>query len=388
MSGDTTEPHRALDAFRKAEALDSSFAPALEHQSNLYSIFGDTASERAAWQRQKMLDSTGDFFFFTDAYFRATSGTIDQAMQLRAQYKKAVGVLSFVANLLAADALTTRRLDDRRLVVGDAFMKASEEGGEPLYDEPGLVLQNQSYWINTGRPRSFTAAGPDSALVVNVWNALAGTIWDGDSAIASRSAAELARWTTTSTDTMYSPLRSSGYFALGLWALAHGDTTTVERERSALRSLRAPARAPWLTITPTIHEKVLAAHLAVARKSSDARARLTELDSLLMDVPANRNLVSNAGNLLVSHLWEAMGDDQRALDAVERRHIQVGAGALTSARLRAKARLAERLGKRDEAIAALRLFVSMRAKADAPYQADVAQAKDRLAKLERQAAGR
>jgi len=390
LSGDTTGPHRALDAFRKAEALDSSFVPALEHQSHLYSIFGDTASERAAWRRQRMLDSTGDFFFFTDAYFRSTSGTIDQAMQLRSQYKKAgVGALTFAANMLASDAPTTRALDDRRLVVGDAFMKASREAGAPLFSDPTLMLQEQAYWINTGRPRSFTAApGPDSALVVNMWNALAGTIWDGDSAVASRSAAELARWAATSTDTLYSLVRSSAHFALGLWALAHGDTATVERERAALRALRAPTQTPWLTIPPMIHEKILAAHLAVARKAPDARARLTELDSLLIDVPSNRNLVLNAGNLLVSHLWEALGDDQRALDAVERHHMHVGAGGFASARLRAKARLAERLGKRDEAIAALRQFVSIRDRAGAPYHPEVAQARARLAKLEQQAAGR
>jgi hypothetical protein len=107
-----------------------------------------------------------------------------------------------------------------------------------------------------------------------------------------------------------------------------------------------------------------------------------------MDFPGNRNMVLNLGNLVVSHLWEAVGDDQRALDAVERRHMHVGGSGLASARLRAKARLSERLGKREQAIAALRLFVSMRAKADAPYQAEVAQARERLRRLEQHSAGR
>lgn len=71
-------------------------------------------------------------------------------------------------------------------------------------------------------------------------------------------------------------------------------------------------------------------------------------------------MVLNLGNLVVSHLWEAVGDDQRALDAIERRHTHVGVTGLASARLRAKARLSERLGKREQAIAALRLFVSIR----------------------------
>ena len=390
LSGDTTGPHRALDAFRKAEALDSSFVPALEHQSSLYATLGDTASERGAWYRQRMLDSTGDFFLFTDALFRSTSGSIDQAMQVRSEYRKPGGdVLRFVADILSGDATMSRPVDDRRLIVGDAFIKASEELGLPLVNDASLMLQNESYWINTGRPHSFRAApGPDSALAINTMNTLAGTAWDGDSAVASRSAAELARWAVESKDTTYSLWRSSGYLTLGLWALAHGDTATVERARAGLRGLRAPAQTPWLTTTPTIHEKLLAAQLAVARKSPDARARLTELDSLLTDFPGNRNVVLNLGNLVVSQLWESVGDDQRALDAIERRHMWIGAAGFASARLRAKARLAERLGKRELAIAALRSFVSIRAKADAPYQAEVAQARAHLAKLEQHAGGR
>jgi len=390
LSGDTTAPRRALDAFRRAEALDSSFAPALEHQSSLYGMLGDTVAERAAWNRQRMLDSTGDFFTFTDAAFRATVGTVDQALQVRNGHKKpADAVLPFAASIITSDIPTYRPIDNRRLVVGDAYMKAYQDAGVYLTSDLNSIIDTQGYWINTGRPRSFIASSSkDSALVVSIWNTLAGTVWDGDTAVASRSAAELAKWAAASTDTIYSLLRSSAYFSLGVWALAHGDTATVERERAALRALRAPQNAPWLTMTPTVHEKLLAAHLAVARKAPDARARLTELDSLLINLPLNRNLGSNLGNLLASHLWEAMGEDQRALDAVERHHIAPGAPSFGSARLRAKARLAERLGKRNDAITALRLFVSIRARANAPYQAEVAQARAKLARLEQQAAGR
>ena len=78
LSGDSTYPRRSLDAFRRAEAIDSSFAPALEHQSSLYALLGDTANERAAMQRQRMLDSTGDFFVLTNTAFRVKRGTVNR----------------------------------------------------------------------------------------------------------------------------------------------------------------------------------------------------------------------------------------------------------------------------------------------------------------------
>ena len=160
------------------------------------------------------------------------------------------------------------------------------------------------------------------------------------------------------------------------------------RHQPHVFSLRAPAAEPWQAITSIIHEKLLAAHLAVARKTSDARPRLLELDSLLMDTPAHRNLVLSLGSLLVSGLWESLGDDQRAWQAVERRHAHIGANAFASARLRRSARIAERLGRRGDAIAALRLFVALHAKAEPRYQREVEQARVTLAKLERSTSGK
>ena len=113
-----------------------------------------------------------------------------------------------------------------------------------------------------------------------------------------------------------------------------------------------------------------------------------EPDSLLIDTPAHRNLVLNVGNLLVSRLWEAAGDDRRAWEAVNRQHIHIGATGFSSSRLKARARIAERLGMRNEAIEALRTFVVMRAKADPRLPPEVAEARATLAKLEKQSTGR
>lgn len=113
-----------------------------------------------------------------------------------------------------------------------------------------------------------------------------------------------------------------------------------------------------------------------------------ELDSLLLDTPTDRNLVHGLGDLLVSRLWETVGDDERAWRAVIRKSGQAGANAYASARLRGQARIAERLGRKNDAIRALRLFIGLRAKAEPPYQREVAQARLTLAKLEKQQSGK
>jgi serine/threonine-protein kinase len=386
LSGDTADPRRALDAFRRAEALDSSFVPALEHQASLYAAFGDTAGERAAHQRHKMLDSTGDFFKYTDAAFRAAHGSVADAFKEVQRHTGAFNDLLFAANMLASDGDGAPPLTADRLTIGDAFARAGVKAITPSAD-PQVVVDWNSYWINTGRPRSFVAgSSPDSALIVDMWNTIAGLVWDGDSASAARSAAQLVKW-EAATDTVASVTRSSAHLAVGLWSLSRGDTAGVEAARSALTALREPgSRQPFETAV--IHEKLLAAHLAVARKMPDARTRLTELDSLLIDARVNRTLVANLGNLLVSRLWESVGDDRRALDAANRHHYYVGGPSFASSRLAARARIAERLGLRDEAITALKAYIGMRARSDPPFIPELRAARAKLATLEKEGAGR
>jgi hypothetical protein len=253
----------------------------------------------------------------------------------------------------------------------------------------GNPADEATYRINTGRPIGFQSEpGPDSALVANFLNVWAGLLWDGDSLSAARSAAALSRWASSEKDSTVSVPRAAGYFANGLWALNHADTAGVERARASLRKLRAAPTTPWRLAPAAVYEKLLAAHLSVARKSPDARAKLDELDSLLVDAPVSRVYVENPGNLLVSQLWERIGDDGRAWNAIERRYAGPGSSWFSTARMRASARIAERLGKRNDAIATLRTYVAIRAKADAAHQADLQDARTTLARLEKESHGR
>lgn len=389
LSGDSTAWPRALVAFQRAEALDSSFAPALEHQNTLYLALGDTARARAAFNRQRMLDSTGDFFVLNDQGFKAALGSTDEAVRaIRHYVQTSADPIEYLPFIATAD-IPSGIPDDRRLPLSDEFERAvtAKFGGRPRTS--ANIEGHTTYRINTGRPIPFQfEPGPDSAVVTNALNVLAGLLWDGDSLAAVRSAAALSKWASTEKDSTTSTPRAAGYFAIGLWAFNHGDTAGVERARASLRRLRTAASAQWRLAVPAVYERLLGANLLVARKSPDARAKLDELDSLLVDAPVSRAYVENPGNLLVAQLWERIGDDTRAWNAIERRYAGPGSSWFSTARMRTSARIAERLGKRNEAIASLRTYVAIRAKADAAHQPDLQDARATLARLEKETHGR
>jgi len=389
LSGDSTAWPRALIAFQRAEALDSSFAPALEHQNTIYLALGDTARARAAFNRQRMLDSTGDFFVFNDQGFKSALGSMDEAVRAIRHYVQTssdpIEYLPFIATANVNMGIP----DDRRLPLSEEFERALAAKLAGGGRNPENISDEATYRINTGRPIAFQSeTGPDSAVVTSVLNVLAGLLWDGDSLSAVRSAAALSRWASSDKDSITSTPRAAGYFANGLWSLSHGDAVGVEAARASLRKLRTSPATPWRLAVPTIFEKLLAANVSVARKSPDARAKLDELDSLLVDAPVSRAFVENPGNLLVAQLWERIGDDARAWNAIERRYAGPGSSWFSSARMRASARIAERLGKRNEAITELRTYVAIRAKADAAHRADLQDARATLARLEKATHGR
>jgi hypothetical protein len=138
-----------------------------------------------------------------------------------------------------------------------------------------------------------------------------------------------------------------------------------------------------------LQDKLLGAHLAVARRRPDARGLLEEIDSLLIDVGnVNIPLVIAPGQILSAQLWEALGDDRKALEAIRRQDGEATFSTYASSRLRLRARVAERLGLKEEAIRALRLFVGMRERAEPRLQSEVREARERLAALESDSRGR
>ncbi|WP_373060262.1 hypothetical protein [Gemmatimonas sp.] len=171
-------------------------------------------------------------------------------------------------------------------------------------------------------------------------------------------------------------------FHVGLWAFTRGDTATVMRTRQSLAALKSPTGRSWLRNESIVYDDMLGAYLAVARKSTDARARLAQLDSMLRNAPSLDDRLNTLMNSLLADLWERIDDPARALAANRRFHVGLEMGRLSSTRIRREARLLERLDRPREAIVAWRSDVALRANAEPSLQPDLAQAKANLARLE------
>ena len=373
--GVAAEPNvveRSLKAFQQSEAIDSSFAPALEHQWMLYEALRDSAAALAALQRQARVDSTGDFYRYTALAAAASTGRpVPKAM-----------LDAFPRNALSAVATLVGGVDEEfrifpNIELADSLSARARRAGTVVPSYYRRVA-----WC-TGRPSRAAALRDERSTPESMSDeVLAGLMWDGDAAVAQRSATGLAEWLRAHPSDSHTAARASALFYEGLWAFNGGDTATVIRARQSLAALKPPTARPWLRNLSNSYEQMLGAYLAVARKSSDVRTRLAKLDSIVVDAPGIAGPVRTTLSSQLADLWERIDDPARALAAGRRFERAMDWARLSSTRVRREARLLERLGRPREAIVAWRSYVALRANAEPSLQPDLAQAKANLARLE------
>jgi eukaryotic-like serine/threonine-protein kinase len=371
---------RALDGFKRAEAIDSSFTPALEHQAQLYLSLGDTASARLAHLRQSQRDSTGDFYLANNYLMAITLGNTESQLAAmgRATSRNPEDLLYFATigtmlgsvgtpvNLAIADTAMARYA---RLSAGPASSIADR-------------FRREYFW-NTGRPAvARTHAEADTDILSASETVLAGLAWDADTMQSQRSVRVLEAYVRGRPANDVSLEYASANFALAQWALARGDTAGVERRQRAIRTAGDAAKRPWDANQHRVFDTAIGAQLSVARGTPDARGRVEALDSLLIHAPSlDRRTVRTTGNLVLAELWERSAEPERALQVSKRRDTQLAFTMFQSERLRRIARVARQLGRRDEERAALQEFVQVRALAEPHLQPEVERARARLAEL-------
>ena len=374
---------RALTGFKRAEAIDSSFAPALEHQAQLHLMLGDTANAGRAHARQAQRDSTGDFYLINDFMFALAAGTPER--QFRAMDRIAARNsedLLYVATLSASQLAPGGPIDLR---MADSAMVRYERAATGL---PGSLSDRfrREYLWNVGRPSQARDRPVQESDILSASEAvLAGLAWDGDTAQAARSVRALDAYVRGRPASDSSLEYASAQFALAQWALARGDTAGVERRQRAIRTAGTAVARPWNANQHRVFDAAIAAQLGVARGATDARSRVETLDSLLLNAPSlDRRVVRTTGNLVLAELWERTGEPERALRAANRRDTQFAYAMFASERYRRVARLARQLGRRDQEREALRALVDLRQGAEPHLQPEVERARARLAELEGQ----
>ncbi len=175
---------------------------------------------------------------------------------------------------------------------------------------------------------------------------LDGLYGGGDTAAAHQAATQLA---VTADATLPSEARAreiqlADACVLAQWRIARGQLAGVkamvaqQADAGMTREMVAVGAAPGACAA------LLEAQLAVAAQRKDAMRKVQQVDSLMLSGPA----VSDAGSyapLLVSRLYEALGDRRKALTAVRRRPFMTGWPRYEVAHLTQEARMAAGVGE-------------------------------------------
>jgi serine/threonine-protein kinase len=363
---------KAAAALERTIALDSTFAPAVEHLVLIEAASGDTASVRRLARLYASIDSAGenlDGVRWRAAVALGDTAALDDLLRRR-------GELTPAASHTIAQIALTEAIDlDRAAAVLEAgIARAATES-----DRFWMLIDKHDLELNRGRPaaalavtREYPAAGaPGYDLRERLRDAL---FADGDTIAAYSAARELAR-----RDALPLPEDGNGRAVrlaercmLELWRVAHDDTTATRR---AIASL--PADATCGTMLETT--------LAVRARRADAPVLVERLDSLLRMGPGAG--MRQIGNLVVARHFEELGQPDRALAAVRRREYFIDRPVFLSTYLREEGRLAALTGDREGAIRAYRRYVALRADPEPSLAEDVAAVRTELRRLERESAG-
>ncbi len=243
------------------------------------------------------------------------------------------------------------------------------------------TLQAMLAW-EAGRPSDASAllgsgAGPDEARV------LAALFWGGDSLDARRAVSRLAA--VSSANVPEGELRgaleleASPACVVALWAAARGETIGIPAAARRLREGSESRNPAWPMSMGSVCALTLEAMAAQAARRPETRMLVDSLDRVLLKGPSLVGL--SWQNLVVAGMLEREGELARAAAAARRIRYYFLYTPFLATYYREAGRLAERAGDRERAIEGYARYLDLRRNAEPALQAEVAQAKQALARL-------
>jgi tetratricopeptide (TPR) repeat protein len=358
---------KALDAWDKALKLDSAYVPAIAHQVPVYAARGDTAQVRklSEWlfgrvQPEMRTRNTAAWVAATaledEKWLKELRATVDSVTSSNAR------------NIALEIVLLGLKQDDVPLMIETSFKAARN----PEETQNSAIL-GLTQLLNMGRPKAameLMAKGEkESPGLMNFLLVGWGTTYiDLDSAtVAAAASHPQVKGSTDPHDVC----------VLSTYHIVQGDFSNVRLVLDSMRAAvaREPNLAPRVGVCVYAHE----AALKVYEKAPDASAAVARLDSVLL-------------NSSVSTIWRedfayesmrlhlALGELEEALAAAKR--VQRDQGFARAPLLLERARIASRLGKRDEAIETYQMYLKMRANPEPGRAAEItARARSELAAL-------
>ena len=377
LAGLTDTYRRAAAAFDRSLSLDSTYAPTIQHLSEIAAGLDDSAGVRRGLTLLNRLDSVSP-----------------NARGRRWQVAAFLGDTAEMRRALASDSILET---GPRYVVFYALDGLLDlRGTESIYpralarsataEERGRVefIWNR-YELMRGRPGRAPQLTEEPELVRLAYAVLDGLFADADSAKARAAAGALAAQ-------LGRPLPAGAYdqvgarYAVGQYALASGRGDLARRALADLRGARANADSAWQMDEPRAAALLLDAQMAAAAHHPAAAELLRQLDSALAD-PVNAAWASY-GNLIGARLHEDRGEIPAALAAVRRRLVGIASFPHYAAYLREEGRLAALTGDRKGAIRAYRHYLALRSEAEPALQPEVRRVREELEAVERESTDR
>jgi serine/threonine-protein kinase len=369
---------RVSAAFDRSLALDSSYAPAVEHLSEVAAVLGDTAGARRGLELHLRFDSLSP-----------------NAVLRRWHVAAYLGDTSGIRSALANDSLATDDFAPRAVVFLALDAPLDLRGTEAIYSraharsataaERADVEEIWSrYEVMRGRPsRAPLLSGAEP---VRQWIFITDALFaDGDPARGRAAAAALEKELgrpLPAADPEQVPAR----YAVGQYALAGERFELVRRAIADLRNPRVPPDSAWQVVITRPFALVLEAQLAAALRQPAADDLLRSLDSALAD-PIGVSWTS-FGNLVAARLHEERGELPAALAALRRRYVGIATWPHYVTFLRHEGRLAALTSDRKGAIQAYRHYLALRGEAEPALQPQVREVRAELEALERQVTDR
>lgn len=365
LVGEAESHRRAIAAFERGLAIDSSFSPLLEHLPMLYQLTGDSARMRAAYGRLTR-DTTAFYhnavrlIHSPDAAERAEALTaLERGHSIPAGYATAIACtagesLEHVPRLLAAGRRNAATDDARH----------------------AMQLFEYFYLMNSGQPSRAARLAAEIPTRRDD-HMYAWVFWHGDSALAARQYAERlpavlggpgerrgserAAWVTLAYD-------------VASYELAVARPVNVDRILALLRNVPAGDAQPT--------ERARPARLALVLEAQRNPAALPHLDSLMALGPLGPR-VAATGNLVLARLHERAGRLEEAYTALQRWAVtSVTTATLHSTYLLERGRVAAALGRRDDALRAYRHFLAYQQAAEPSSRREVERIRAEAARLE------
>lgn len=354
VMGTASHVQRATAAFRRSLAVDSAFAPALEHLVDLAGLTGDTAELRRAGNLYLKVDSLGDNAQYIRWRMSVALGDSTERAEVRNQFHSMTGDL--LARIAGAAQLDAVALDDAEAAIAELRSRPRNQGEVFL----AFVLARQ-FLLNRGRPHQAAAlrAEPRADLPVDpLFRVIEAYYWEGDTAgvdaaVRQREAILNRRGAEGHEATLFD------LCTVGLWRASQPAAGPLEAVVLRLRA--AIAIDPGRTMLATMCEATLQAELSARQHLPDRARALARLDSLVGTAPALTSYLPLVANLTSARLHEANGDVAAALAAVRRRQYFREQLAGLSTLLREEGRLATALGDTVGAVQAFEHYLTLRA---------------------------